>query len=61
VLDSEPKIDIKLTHAPPALINEYYKVDMELTNHDDDITWGTLSWDVSGAQGVKENLKRKGD
>eukprot|EP00026_Physarum_polycephalum_P006775 Phypoly_transcript_06827.p1 GENE.Phypoly_transcript_06827~~Phypoly_transcript_06827.p1 ORF type:complete len:364 (+),score=83.94 Phypoly_transcript_06827:83-1093(+) len=51
VLDSEPKIDIRLSHAPPALINEYYKVDMELTNHDDEITWGTLSWDISGAQG----------
>ena len=52
MLDSEPKVDMRLVHASPALINEYYKVELVLTNHDDDITWGTLTWDVSGIQGM---------
>jgi len=44
-------VEISLLHSPPALLNEYYAVNLILKSNDEDITEGTLSWDVTGLSG----------
>ncbi|KYQ89761.1 DUF1683 family protein [Tieghemostelium lacteum] len=50
ILDHESLIQIKCKHQPPALINEFYEMEMEILNNDIEITKGTVTFEINEKQ-----------
>eukprot|EP01133_Synstelium_polycarpum_P008031 gene8031-9435_t len=46
ILDHESLIQIKCNHTPPAIVNEFYEIELELVNNDKEITKGTITFDL---------------
>ncbi|EGG14687.1 DUF1683 family protein [Cavenderia fasciculata] len=46
ILDHESLIQIKCNHTPPAIINEFYEIELELVNNDKEITKGTITFEL---------------
>ncbi|KAF2077555.1 hypothetical protein CYY_001173 [Polysphondylium violaceum] len=50
ILDHESLIQIKCNHNSPAIVNEYYEVEIELINNDKDIKKGTVLFEINQQQ-----------
>ncbi|EFA83918.1 DUF1683 family protein [Heterostelium album PN500] len=59
ILDHESLIQIKCNHTPPAIINEFYQIELELINNDKEITSGSITFDFQQQQQA-HNLIDKG-
>lgn len=42
IVDPPPQVDVDLVHLPPALVNEYYRLHVVITNRGDKVESGSL-------------------
>eukprot|EP01132_Coremiostelium_polycephalum_P010272 gene10272-12599_t len=56
ILDHESLIQIKCIHNPPAIINEFYEVELELINNDKEITKGTVTFEINNQNQMDKGI-----
>ncbi|GAM28614.1 hypothetical protein SAMD00019534_117900 [Acytostelium subglobosum LB1] len=57
ILDHESLIQIRCNHVPPAIVNEFYEIELELVNNDKEISRGSVSFDLQQHQNSNSHDK----
>ncbi|EAL63853.1 DUF1683 family protein [Dictyostelium discoideum AX4] len=50
ILDHESLIQIKCNHSSPAIVNEFYEIELEIINNDAEIKGGTIRFEIQQSQ-----------